>query len=685
MPLPLPNLDNRTWAELTTEGRTLIPRLTRTWTDHNIHDPGITLMELFAWLSEMLIYRLDRITPATIRAFLRLVGLAQNPAGVSETVVAVRLDPGAASVSIAAGTQFPDSVGPAVFESGAATIATAAWIELDASEMTARGAVRSEVGGAFIDLTEANRSTSRLFLPFGPNPKPGDSFQVGFDCPPARSRETLSLHAWTETWRTDAKARAEIESEWLEQNRACVVPVVIPLPTREDCVHAEVQPPPMPPDPEPPGWWTHYGVKTVWEYWSASGTWRAFDAAADTTRALTLSGLIHLSGQADHVAGPDLPRWWIRCRLVSGTFECPPRLAAVAVNTVALRNAASVHSEPLGTSAGLAGQVYQVAFSPVVAGSTSLVVTDAGVADAGWREVVEWDRTQPADKDYRLDPLAGTVTFGDGRAGLVPADGVTVAMVKYCYGGGISGNVPAGRLISLNPKPPGNVHVVQPFSALGGSSAESLDEAHGRALDALLAPTRGITAADLEKLALATPGVNVARAKAWPGVHPSHPCLPAAGVVTVVVIPPCGRPPQPRPGFLVEIQKYVERRRPLTTEVHVVGPDYVPVTISAVLHVPPGTDASGLPKAAQVVLDAFLDPLSGGPAGTGWPFGRDVLSSEVLSVLAGVPGVAFVDGLSLSTGNSLSTCVNIGLCPTQLVASQVHRITVKEEARDELA
>ena len=85
MPLPMPVLDNRTWTELIAEGRALIPNASRKWTDHNAHDPGITLMELFAWLSEMLIFRLDRVSPAKVRAFLRLVGVTPRPPLVAST------------------------------------------------------------------------------------------------------------------------------------------------------------------------------------------------------------------------------------------------------------------------------------------------------------------------------------------------------------------------------------------------------------------------------------------------------------------------------------------------------------------------------------------------------------------------------------------------------------------------
>jgi baseplate J-like protein len=73
MPLTLPNLDDRTYANLAAEARALIPTYAPEWTNHNPSDPGITLLELFAYVTELLIYRVNRVTDANVVAFLRLI------------------------------------------------------------------------------------------------------------------------------------------------------------------------------------------------------------------------------------------------------------------------------------------------------------------------------------------------------------------------------------------------------------------------------------------------------------------------------------------------------------------------------------------------------------------------------------------------------------------------------------
>jgi hypothetical protein len=73
VPLQIPVLDDRRFADLFLEARSLIPTYAPEWTNHNPTDPGITLIELFAHLTETLMYRLDRVTTANTVAFLNLI------------------------------------------------------------------------------------------------------------------------------------------------------------------------------------------------------------------------------------------------------------------------------------------------------------------------------------------------------------------------------------------------------------------------------------------------------------------------------------------------------------------------------------------------------------------------------------------------------------------------------------
>src|SRR5262249_23344136 len=106
MPIPLPHLDDRRWADLVDEARALIPVYAPEWTDHNLHDPGITLIELLAWLTETNPYRLNRIPESHKRKFLSLVGVRPRPPLPSRVIVALATNDDAGPVFVPATVEF---------------------------------------------------------------------------------------------------------------------------------------------------------------------------------------------------------------------------------------------------------------------------------------------------------------------------------------------------------------------------------------------------------------------------------------------------------------------------------------------------------------------------------------------------------------------------------------------------
>lgn len=75
MSLPIQNMDEINFEYLVKEAKSLIPVYAPEWTNHNPSDPGITLVELFAWLSEMIIYRIDQVPEKNYLSFLNLLGI----------------------------------------------------------------------------------------------------------------------------------------------------------------------------------------------------------------------------------------------------------------------------------------------------------------------------------------------------------------------------------------------------------------------------------------------------------------------------------------------------------------------------------------------------------------------------------------------------------------------------------
>jgi Baseplate J-like protein len=78
--IPVPNLDDIAFDALVEQGRSLIPRFAPDWTDHNLHDPGITLLDLLAWIVDQQVYRIGSVGDAHLKAFAALLGVKPRPA-----------------------------------------------------------------------------------------------------------------------------------------------------------------------------------------------------------------------------------------------------------------------------------------------------------------------------------------------------------------------------------------------------------------------------------------------------------------------------------------------------------------------------------------------------------------------------------------------------------------------------
>jgi predicted phage baseplate assembly protein len=432
-------------------------------------------------------------------------------------------------------------------------------------------------------------------------------------------------------------------------------------------------------------WLQHYSARTVWEFYAGKDHWDVLQDVDDETRALSLTGAVRFKAPDPvvHVPGgvpiaAHSSKRFIRCRLLSGGYDCPPQLTAVSLNAVVARHAADVPAISF-RSTGRAGQVFKTGDQPVVPGSTKVVVTLAdGTLDSDWCEAANWDGIGPYDRVYALDSKNATLEFGNGRIGRVLSADAQLT-VKYQFGAGATGDVQAESLVQLVPAR-ADIEVHQLFAASGGAGAESLESANARAIADLAAPTRATTLSDYESLALNIPGLSVARAHAIANYHPDLPCIPISGSTTVAILSPC---PDERPiashDLLATVQHYLERRRLVSGEIHVVSPPYTTVAVSAVLHAAPDANVRGLQHRAVLALQRFFHPLRGGPNNDGWPIGRNVYRAELLALLNALEGVLYVDQLALRVDDGAPRlCGNVTICGHGLVASGNHEISVDD-------
>src|SRR5689334_911898 len=172
MPIPLPNLDDRRWQDLVEEGRALIPVYSPEWTDHNASDPGITLLELFAWLSEMDIYRANRVADRHKRKFLALAGVEPLPPKSARVVVGLDVKSGT-TLHLNSGSEFEGD------DSGGIETAFRTLEEVTAIDARIQ-AVQVFDGTRFVDWTARWKRGQALML-LGDAAEPGAAFYLGFD------------------------------------------------------------------------------------------------------------------------------------------------------------------------------------------------------------------------------------------------------------------------------------------------------------------------------------------------------------------------------------------------------------------------------------------------------------------------------------------------------------------------
>ncbi len=774
MPLPTIDLDTRRYPDLVDEARSLIPRYAPAWTNENASDPGITLLELFAFLTEQLVYRANRIPERHRRKFLELVGFAPEPPHAARTALSFRPGSGGDGLVLPAGL---------ALVAGGVPFRTLEHLTLTATSLAT---VQVFDGSAFTDVTPLLREGQPIEA-FGDDPEPGPShaadeqptLYLGFDAPIPAGRR-VSLRVAVAGTRTGNEERRRIEDEAAAAAAACAPPS-FPSCAPEESAAA-------PAGGTPP----HHSVRTAWDVYDGGG-WRTLDPARaevdDETRGFTLDGAVLLcppvAVASIAVGNVTDARFYLRCRLVSGTPDTAPALRGIAVNAVEAEQRSLVRETftiAPGTTApataptpGANGAIelrlddmgaivsfgtaaaesptalvlgYRAA-TTTAAGSLTLALAQVGRGSGGpeqrlvlpgapvaegelalwtleqggartWSLVPDFDAAGRADSVFAVDPETGVVTFGGGLHGRVPPEGAPI-LARYDVTRTAAGNVPAQdgwqlaeaddqldaallggdsaatqALLAL---------VSSPFAAIGGAEAESLEHAAGRAAarlwsherlvqlcadagadtldqldrDAVLlraAPPRAATQLDLERLALDVPGTRVARARAFGGIDGRYPGLVAPGTVTVVVV---GGLPQRRPvpsrALLDSIGGFLRRRKTLGTRLVVVGPTYVEVTVTATLSVRANADPARVTRDGLSALAGYLDPVTGGPAGRGWPFGRDVYRSELLQLLDGVDGVDHVATLDLA-GPDGSSCGNVCIPPTGLPVSGTHSIAV---------
>lgn len=445
------------------------------------------------------------------------------------------------------------------------------------------------------------------------------------------------------------------------------------------------------------------GPVLVWEWWDGLA-WQGVTVDDETAR-LSRPGVISFvcPGSGAPLDRFGRERHWLRARLRDESDPPHSTVTGVWVNAVWAAQRQSTADEVLGSGNGQSSQAFFLRNTPVLEGQVvevreleggraavelpalerELAASGLGADDARvvhdrrtgavaevwvrWTEQPHLLFSAPGDRHYVLDRPAGRVVFGDGLNGRIPPAGVdNVRARHYQAGGGMAGNVGAGAVDQLLAGVLAQ-GVSNPRAAEGGADAELVGRIGTRGALVTRHRRQAVTADDYAALAKeASPAVAVARV--LPETRANG--RPAPGCVKVVVVPH-STSPRPQPSFELRrrVREFLDARVPagVVGRVSVDGPDYLPVGARVTVAAVDPDDAGPLLRRVHDTLGRFLHPLTGGPDGEGWPFGRSVFLSDVAAVLERLQGVDYVRELVLEAQ---------GLPQSEEVRVPPHRICV---------
>jgi predicted phage baseplate assembly protein len=653
MSLPVPVLDDRKFQDLVDECKRMIPHFTPEWTDHNVSDPGVTLIELFAWMTDLLLYRVNQVPRRNYIKFLELIGISLEPPQPARAEIVFRLSaPLQASVVIPAGTEV------ATLRTSTQTsimFATEEKLEIQVPSLAHVLVSRDEF--SYRDYMLALRNPTLRVPIFEEQPKPDNAFYLGFAGDLAGHTLMISLEC-------------EIEG-----------------------IGVDPKNPPL-----------------VWEYYDGSlRNWRAMVLEADGTGGLNKGGQVLL-----HIPLTSRPReldrrraTWIRCRVIPPPtgrrgYSSSPRILAASAQalggSIMAGHSEVVNQEILGRSDGTPGQTFFLSSPPILPrrpGETVEVERETpGIFDP-WIETTDFSASGTHDLHFSCDSVQGKIEFGpairlanglERQFGEIPPRGRAIRFSRYRLGGGKIGNVGANSLTQLKTSLPYVSWVTNPHPAVGGTEAESLDAALMRGPLVLRSSPRAVTAEDFERLAQeGAPDVARCRCR-----YAKEQDDGMAGSVHLVLVPKMPTtesvvPPEElalSDTLRTTVQDFLDARRMITIRMVLSPPTYVAVSVRLEIFARAKASKATVKTTVEKALYRFLHPTVGGDEGTGWPFDRGLYVSDIYGLLQALPDVDHLSSVHFvqieANGTERPIPSDLATIPNDaLLCSAVHVVSVK--------
>ena len=675
MPIKLPVIDDKRYKDILNDAIARIPVHNPEWTNYNDSDPGITLLQLFAFMSESLLYRSNLIPERNRLKFLQLLGIPLQPATPAKAIITFsNLKGPVETVTIPPDVEVYAGKVPFRTDKGLDIIPVEANIyykrKLDEDELNEEQ--KENYKRLYESLLDSEQEISPIFYQTQILEKPKNNTNL----PSHNITDAVDSSLWIALLARSAEeveitrdaiankivsigimpdlsasprvlTSGNIKDEEKQFNFQFLIPSVqengstaqyVKLETRQEGDIAEK-----------PGI-----VEVMFPRSDKISLWKDIEpvvaGSGDFPPAIEDTNLENRIVTWLRVKIPDESTG----EAVSVNMQM--RINWIGINAMSVIQKAHINGEIVGKGNGEPDQTFQIANIPVIINPPEKfqltvnnesweMIDDINAADPeNLEQESEFDKNKHI-KVFQVDPESGQIKFGDGFHGKRPPEGAVIK-VNYDYGGGSAGQVGIGAINKVSVLP-AYIKVTNEIPCWDGIDAQKIKDAEKSINKYIRHQERCITKEDFYDITRQTPGVYLGRVEILPLINPQNYNQASPGTVTVLVIPEKDRLgsafPEPDQMFLNTICDYLENKRLITTEIHIIGPDYVDIAVSFGIEVIAGNDFATVRESVKAQIKKYLSPLLGGRIEKGWPLETNVIKQDLAAEATRVDGVAYVN------------------------------------------
>lgn len=592
--LKVPQLDDLTYEQRVKRAVSRIPAMTDQWTDFNSHDPGVTVLQLYAWLTDMLNYYMNATGDVHVEKYLKLLGIKPEPAQAAESYVILENLENA--VSLSRGTGF--FAGTIPFE-----------LAEDHTYVCNRFcSYIQETDGMGMDLTAFAGNDGDSIEVFSENFKENSIAYFGF-AKGLREGDRLYISVKEEMHRNPFDAEFQL-------------------------------------------------CDLAWEYHTEDGwkTLEVRDETCGFLKSGFLE--IRKADGMSAWQHPDSfeKAYYIRCVLKENRYDCIPQIGKIYVNPMKVIQKSAIcqcgellPQMQIGTTDGCAGQKVVFDYPNVYHFSLLLFETEEKEDTYElWEMVDHLEEADYKEKVFSYDREKKCICFGDGIHGMVPIQNRRICVTGLEVSDFEQGNVLPGEINRTDCDLIAGAKILNPVSSKGGRAQESLQEMLKRMEDTLFVQNRMASEEDYQNIILATPGLMIELVHVIPGsVYGELYRRDRSINEVIVVVKPYSRSLTPKLSetYVRMIQQHIEKYRLLNTKVTIVSPVYVGIEVHGKIVLQHNT-----PEEQEKVEKRIRELIN--YQGKEKPFGTMISYGKVFTSLEAMDEVKLIRELALEKNGS---------------------------------